>query len=114
MLAMVLAMTLAVTTPALAQQDFSINDKGYITMGGDVGLGKCGDLLQHRDEVPDLVALGAIRACKRAGYSAKGSPTQESVEPQTPLSKTGGLPIILVPITLLIVGGLLIRKSTAL
>jgi len=36
------------------------------------------------------------------------------VQSQTPLSETGGLPIILVPVALLVLGGLLIRKSTAL
>ena len=123
-LVMVLAMTLAIPTLAFAQnrppiqrQDqiaFAINDKGVIFMGGDISLGKCSDLLQHRDEVPDLVKLGALRACEKAGYSATGSPTQDRVEPQTPLTKTGGLPIILVPIALLLVGGLLIRKSTPL
>ena len=102
MLAMVLTVTLAVNTPALAQyeQTFAINGKGVLSMGGDIVLGKCSDLLQHRNEVRDLVKLGALRACEKAGYTAS-------------LSKTGGLPVILVPITLLIVGGLLIRKTTA-
>ena len=150
-LATVLMLTLAVTTPALAQnrppipfgQDhiifaindwnkgiitlqnrppiqrpdqvvFVINDKGGIDMGGDVVLGKCSDLLQHRNEVRDLEKLGALRACKKAGFTANGSRIQDSVEPKTPLTKTGGPPLILVPIALLVGGGLLIRKSAAL
>jgi hypothetical protein len=35
-------------------------------------LGKCSDLLQHGVEVPDLVKLGALRACEKVGYSANG------------------------------------------
>jgi hypothetical protein len=98
-LALVLAITLAVSIPALAQNDVAINDKGVVSIGGDVVLGKCSDLLQHRDEVPDL--MDAVRACEKAGYSA-------------PLTETGGPPIILVPIALLVAGGLLIRLSVDL
>ena len=56
----------------------------------------------------------AVSECEKAGFSVNGSPTQDRVEPQTSLTKTGGLPIILVPIALLVVGRLLVRKSTAL
>jgi len=83
-------------------------------MGGDMVLGKCSDLLQHRNEVRDLEKLGALRACEKAGFTANGSRIQDSVDPKTPLTKTGGFPIILVPIALIIVARLLIRKSTAL
>ena len=126
-LAMVLALTLAVTTPAFALPDFNtakpipgypeyeITDKGYIIQGGDLVWGKCGSLLKQTDEhTKDFDQVQAARACEKAGYSAKGSPTQDGVEPQAPLSKTGGPPVILVPIALLIVDGLLIRKATAL
>ena len=126
-LAIVLAITLVVTTPALAMPDFNtakpipgypefeITDKGWIIQGGDLAWGKCSTLLQETDEhTKDFDQVQAARACKKAGYSVKGSPTQDRVEPQTPLTKTGDLPVILVPIALLVVGGLLIRKSTAL
>jgi hypothetical protein len=102
--------------PAVERQDqvvFTITDMGVIDMGGDIRLGKCGDLLRHRDEVRDYEKLGALSACEKAGFTANGSPTQVSVESPTPLSEAGGPPLILVPITLLVTGGLLIRKSTA-
>jgi hypothetical protein len=38
----------------------------------------------------------------------------EKAEDMASLADTGGPPIILVPIALLVAGGLLIRKSTAL
>ena len=111
-LAMALAITLAITTPALAQNDFKVTNNGVLWVGGDVSFGKCSSLqldmfLSKSDQEK------AVRVCKKAGFPVKGSPTQDKVEPQTPLSKTGGPPLILVPIALLIVGGLLIRKSTA-
>jgi len=124
-LAMVLAITLAVITPAFAQPDFNnakpvpgypefeITDKGWIIQGGDLAWGKCPSLVKQTDEhTEDSDQVQAARACEAAGYTAKGPPTQQ--KPQAPLSKTGGPPIILVPIALLLVGGLLIRKSTAL
>ena len=102
--------------PAVEGRDqivFTITDEGVIDMGGDIRLGKCSDLLRHRDEVRDLEKLGALRACEKAGFTANGSPTQDGVGPQTPLSETGGLPVILIPIALLALSGILIRKSTA-
>ena len=124
-LVIVLATTLAVTTPAFAQPDFNtakpipgypefeVTDKGWIIQGGDLGWGKCPSLVKQTDEhTGDSDQVQAARACKAAGYTAKGPPTQQV--PQAPLSKTGGLPIILVPTALIVVCGLLIRKSTAL
>jgi hypothetical protein len=124
---LVLAIPLAVTTLAVARPDFNtakpipgypefeITDKSFIIQGGDLVWGKRSTLLQRTEEHPgDFDQVQAARACKKAGYSVKGSPTQDRVEPQTPLTKTGDLPVILVPIALLVVGGLLIRKSTAL
>jgi hypothetical protein len=121
----VLATTLAVTTPAFAQPDFNtakpipgypefeVTDKGWIIQGGDLAWGKCPSLVKQTDEhTGDSDQVQAARACEAAGYTAKGPPTQQ--EPQAPLSKTGGLPIILVPIALIVVCGFLIRKSTAL
>src|SRR5215216_1165961 len=107
-LAMVLTVPLAVSTPAFAMPDFNtakpipgypefeITDKGWIIQGGDLALGKCSTLLQETDEhTKDFDQVQAARACEKAGYTAKGPPTQDKVEPQTPLSKTGGPPIIL-------------------
>ena len=124
---MVLAITLVIATPAFAMPDFNtakpipgypefeITDKGWIIQGGDLAWGKCSSLVQETDEhTKDFDQVQAARACEKAGYSAKGSPTQDRVQSQTPLSETGGLPIILVPVALLVLGGLLIRKSTAL
>src|SRR5215217_420909 len=124
-LAMVLAITLVIATPAFAMPDFNtakpipgypefeITDKGWIIQGGDLAWGKCSSLVQETDEhTKDFDQVQAARACEKAGYSAKGSPTQDRVQSQTPLSETGGLPIILVPVALLVLGGLLIRKST--
>ena len=128
-LATVLALILAVTTPVLADQqdkppkpppridmgtmqripgtDYWITDKGWLFSGRDVIVAKCGPTENFENEED-------ARACEKAGYSVKGSPTQHRVEPQTPLTNTGGLPVTLVPIALLVASGLLIRKSTAL
>jgi hypothetical protein len=124
-LVIVFATTLAVTTPAFAQPDFNtakpipghpefeVTDNGWIIQGGDLGWGKCPSLIKETDEhTRDSDQVQAARACEAAGYTAKGPPTQQ--KPQAPLSKTGGPPIILVPIALLVLCGLLIRKSTAL
>jgi hypothetical protein len=110
---MVLALTLAVTAPALAGNDFAtatpipgypdfeITDNGNLVHGGDVIVGKCGSSSQRFAFQSASLREEAARACEKAGYSAS-------------LTKTGGLPVILVPIALLVVGGLFIRKSTAL
>jgi hypothetical protein len=124
-LVIMLATTLAVTTPAFAQPDFNtakfipgypefeVTDKGWIIQGGDLAWGKCPSMIKQTDEhTGDSDQVQAARACEAAGYTAKGPPTQQ--EPRAPLSKTGGLPIILVPIALGLVCGFLIRKSTAL
>jgi len=88
-LAMVLAVPLAVTTPAFAQPDwmsdlktakpipgypgFEITDKGWIIQG-DLAWGKCPTLLQETDEhTGDPDQVKAARACEKAGFSEKGS-----------------------------------------
>ena len=105
-LAMVLAITLAVATPALAYNEFTVSDDGRLFRGGDIVYGKCSTIRRKWFASGELPPQAA-RACEKAGFPVQGSPTK------TPLPKTGGLPVILVPITLLIVGGLLIRKTTA-
>jgi hypothetical protein len=111
MLVMVLAITLAATTPALADDDiatatpiqgypdYEITDKGSLVYQRDVIVGKCGPSQPFAFKSKSL-REEAARACEKAGYSAS-------------LVKMGGLPVIVVPIALLVVGGLLIRKSTA-
>ena len=105
---MVLAITLAVTTPVLAGTDFAttkpipgypdfeITDNGKLVHGGDVIVGKCGSPPEDFAFQSKTLREEAARACEKAGDSA-------------PLTETGGPPIILVPIGLLVVGGLLIR-----
>jgi hypothetical protein len=111
-LAMVLAISLVVPSPAVAGTDFAtakpipgypdyeITDNGNLVYGGDTIEGKCGGV-EGFDFLTKSLNEEAARACKAAGYP-------------TSLAKTGGLPIILVPVALLVLGGLLIRKSTAL
>jgi hypothetical protein len=117
-LAMVLAIALAVATRALANQqdgppeidigtatpiegypDYEITDNGFLVYQRDVIVGKCGSSHPFAFQSKSLRAEAA-RACEKAGYPAS-------------LAKTGGLPVTLVPIALLVVGGLLIRKSIA-
>ena len=124
-LAMVLTITLAVSSPAFAHPDFNtakpipgypefkVTDKGWIIQGGDLAWGKCPSLIKQTDEhTGDSDQVQAARACEAAGYAAKGPPAQQ--EPQAPLPRTGGLPIILVPVALIVVCGCLIRKLTVL
>jgi hypothetical protein len=109
-LVMVLAMTLAVTSPALAgtdnakpvmgYPDYEITENGNLIWQRDVIVGKCGST-QDFAFLSKSMDKAAREACRAAGYP-------------TSLSNTGGPPLILVPITLLILGGFLIRKSTAL
>jgi hypothetical protein len=123
-LAMVLAVTLAVTTPALGQgysqkhqypRGVFVADNGSVGKG-DISAGNCRDLGPDRPNTgPNNFFRGMysesdiekiVIACEKAGFLVVGR--------QTPLSETGGPPLILVPIALLVAGGLLIRKSTAL
>jgi hypothetical protein len=110
-LAMVLTITLAVTTPTLAfpdietatpipgYPDYEITDKGFLVYQRDAIVGKCGSSQPFAFQSKSL-REEAARACEKA-------------EQLAPLAETGGPPIILVPIALLVVGGLLFRKSTA-
>jgi hypothetical protein len=105
----VLAISLVVTTPALAIPDFEtakpipgypdyeITDKGFLVYQGDAVLGKCGST-QDFGFLSESLNEQAARACEKAADSAA-------------LAKTGGIPVTLAPIALLVVGGLLIRKT---
>ena len=100
--------------PAHSQPQWKVTDNGVLverTFSGAIHYGKCSNLpwqeLFNAPPSEQLHPQEAVRACEKAGFSV-------NVERQTPLSKTGGPPLILVPIALLVVGGLLIRKSTAL
>jgi hypothetical protein len=118
-LAMVLAITLAVTTPALGshseEHQFEHGGGVFVTDNGlvqkmDVAAGNCRDLGTNdfpRGMYSESDLEKIVSACEKKGFPV-------NVERHTPLSKTGGPPLILVPITLLVVGGLLIRKSAAL
>jgi hypothetical protein len=110
-LAMVLAITLGVTTPALAgtnfatakpipgYPDYEITDKGNLIYQRDVIVGKCGSSQDFAFNSKSL-DKEAARACEKAENSA-------------PLTETGGPPVILVSIALLVACGFLICKSTA-
>ena len=100
--------------PTHSRPQWKVTDNGVLverTFSGPLHYGKCSNVPWQKlfNEPPSeqLHPQEAVRACEKAGFSV-------NVEPQTPLSKTGGPPIILVPIALLVVCGLLIRKSTAL
>jgi hypothetical protein len=125
LLAMVLALPLAVTTPAFAQPDFNtakpipgypefeITDKGWIIQGGDLAWGKCSTLLQETDEhTKDFDQVQAARACEKAGFSEKGSVMVATVMETTmvngspasvPIPQSGG-PAILLPAAALLLG----------
>jgi hypothetical protein len=100
-LAKVLALTLAVSTPALAAKprtyspDYEVTKNGVL-VEGDVLLGRCSKVLKH----DEFYGEEAVKACEAAGNSP-------------PLTDTGGPPIILIPFALLVVGGLLFRKTVA-
>ena len=116
---MVLAVTLAVTTPALGSHSEAhqyehgggvfVTDTGLVQKA-DIAAGNCRDLGTNdfpRGMYSESDMEKIVKACERAGFSV-------NVERQTALSKTGGPPLILVPIALLVACGLLIRKATAL
>jgi hypothetical protein len=59
-------------------------------------------VLKHSEDISKIgLDEDAVKACKAAEHSSS-------------LTKTGGFPVILVPIALLLAGGLLIHKSTTL
>jgi hypothetical protein len=119
-LTIVLAMTLAVTTPALAQGRFAfkVNDKGEI-VHGRYSFGKCSDLQRdpfHVPGRPDQPASGpqreAVRACEKAGFSVGPEVTVATVMETTmvngspvpvPIPSSGG-PAILLPSAALLLG----------
>src|SRR5215213_9461735 len=129
-LVIVLATTLAVTTPAFAQPDFNtakpipgypefeITDKGWIIQGGDLAWGKCSTLLQETDEhTKDFDEVQAARACEKAGFSEKGSEVMVATVMETtmvndspapvPIPQSGGPAILLPAAALLVRSGIL-------
>jgi hypothetical protein len=118
-LAKVLAITLAVTTPALAQPDietakpipgypFEITDKGQLVEGGDVIVGKCGSTQDFAFRSKSLDKKAA-RACEKAGFSMPGPGETTMVNGSPiPVPPSGG-PAILLPAAALLLGsGILI------
>jgi hypothetical protein len=99
--------------PKHSQPQWKVTDNGVLverTFSGLFPRGKCSNLPRQLFEAPPSEGVHpqeAVRACEKAGFSV-------NVERQTSLPKTGGPPVILVPIALLVVCGLLIRKSTTL
>jgi len=93
--------------PAHSQPHWKVTDNGILVergFNGSLPWGKCSNLpwqeLFNAPPSEQLHPQEALRACEKAGFSV-------NVERQTQLSKTGGFPIILVPIALLVVVGLL-------
>ena len=110
-LAMVLTVTSAVATPAIAvpdfatakpipgHPDFEITDNGNLVYQRDLIVARCGST-RDLEALPKPLNEQAASACEAAGYPSS-------------LAKTGGLPVTLVPIALLIAGGELIRRVLA-
>ena len=107
---MVLAIPLAVTTPALAQPDhFSVTDNGVLSYGGDVVLGKCSTFWRSGTFPPfpqEPMQQKAAHACEKAGFSVPGPGGMTMVNGSpvpVPLGGTGG-PSILLPAAVLLLG----------
>ena len=118
MLAAMLAMTMSI--PAYAQQreltigalaegspeppKYQVNKEGTLIIDGDVLIG-CQDIFKAYTGDPRVFLNESerehVEACKKAGFS-----------PEDTLPQTGGVPFALIPVTLLVGGGLLIRTST--
>lgn len=135
-----LVMTLIVATPALTQDmpnlssaeelpppntDYQITDDGSLIYEGDIVL-SCIDLRfpnydvkQYESYPPESQAKirsryreeydALVEACTEAGFP----PASEWTTLQTPLPKTGGPPFLLLPVSLLVAGGLLIRVAAS-
>jgi hypothetical protein len=103
-LAMVLAITLAVTTPALAQDHFNVSDNGVLSYGGDVVLGKCSTLRQSSVFPQESMQQKAARACEKAGFSMPGPGVTTMVNGSPVPVPTSGGPAILLPAAVLLLG----------
>jgi hypothetical protein len=125
MLAM-MALTVATATPALASQrvqtpdfgtatpvpgysDYEITDDGFLTYEGDIGIAKCASV-ERNDFTSTSLYKEVVNVCERAGFAPKGERTSEMVTLTTPLADTGGPPLLLLPIALLLGSALLIRR----
>jgi len=107
-LAMVLAMVLALTTPALAQPDhFNVTDNGVLSYGGDVVFGKCSTFWRSSTFPPfpqESMQQKAARACEKAGFSVPGPGETTMVNGSpVPVPPSGG-PAILLPAAVLLLG----------
>jgi hypothetical protein len=106
---MVLAMVLALTTPALAQPDhFNVTENGVLIHGGDVVLGKCSTFWRSGTfpSPQESMRQKAARACEKAGFSVPGPGETTMVNGSpvpVPLGGTGG-PSILLPAAVLLLG----------
>ena len=104
MLTMVLAVTLAVTTPALAQDHFNVSDNGVLSYGGDVVLGKCSTLRRSSTFPQESMQQKAARACEKAGFSMPGPGETTMVNGSPVPVPTSGGPAILLPAAVLLLG----------
>jgi hypothetical protein len=121
-LAMVLTITLAVTTPALADADsrkITISSNGRISVGGDVTpyrcstVGRPGPVLVHPFSKELAVREYGYIACKKAGFSVPTGPSLIGTVMETtmvngspapvPIPSSGG-PAILLPAAVLLIG----------
>ena len=101
---MVLAMTLAVTTPALAQDHFNVTENGVLSYGGDVVLGKCSTLRLGSAFPSESMQQKAARACEKAGFSVPGPGETTMVNGSpVPVPPSGG-PAFLLPAAVLLFG----------
>jgi hypothetical protein len=105
-LAMVLVViTLAVTTPALAQPDhFNVSDNGVLSYGGDVVLGKCSTLRRSSTFPGESMQQKAARACEKAGFSMPGPGETTMVNGSPAAVPPSGGPAILLPAAALLLG----------
>ena len=119
MLVAATTMVLAMTVPAYAQQrevtiraiaegapsppKYQVTEEGTLIIEGDVLIG-CQDIIKTYTRDPrvylDESERKYVEACKKAGFP-----------PSDTLPQTGGVPFVLVPVALLVGGGLLSVQS---
>ncbi len=109
--------------------DYQITDDGYLIEEGDIVF-FCKDLefpnydvKRYESYPPESQARirsryreeydALVEACAEAGFPPASERPSDMVTLQTPLPKTGGTPFLLLPVTLLVGGGLLLRTATS-